>query len=302
MGASVLRCSHLNRALCGFRGSRLKEETTRSSFFTNEAILGLAVTAISYLVAYNFEKSYLSYFEVPGDLVQVEVKSIIVAGLSVLGLTGLVYQALDLITTVINSKYADKPLAKVFDSHGLIFVPSLILCFFVDAPWYQKLFFLTVPFVNMWIQLIMPLFEIKNYGSYSEAQREVIEFTQKTSGLVQRYKVLGNASFWRLALISVYLIIAGQAAGYTVASNQKDFYTDESERVLIRTYSENAIMAYLDGNGLTGVFVVTSLDDLKLKKVDFELDIFDKQGMDSKVFGFFSNMYNQIIDSLHTST
>ncbi|MCC4275339.1 hypothetical protein [Marinomonas communis] len=248
------------------------------------------------------KKSYLSYFDVPGDLVQVEVKSIIVAGLSVLGLTGLVYQALDLTTTVINEKYADKPLAQVFDSHGLIFVPSLILCLFVDAPWYQKLFFLTVPFANMWIQIIMPLFEIKNCGSYSEAQREVIEFTQKNSGLVQRYKVLGNASFWRLVLISVYLIIAGQAAGYTVASNQKDFYTDEFERVLIRAYSDNAIMAHLDSNGLAGVLVVTSLDNLKLRKVDFELEVFDKKEMDGNFFGFFNDMYYQIINSLPTST
>lgn len=273
------------------------KEKNNKSFFSNEAILGVAATAISYLVAYNFEKSYLSYFEVPGGLVQVEIKSIIVAGLSVLGITCVIYQILDFITLIINDKYADKPMAKVFDSYGVIFIPSVILCLFIDLEWYMKIFALTVPFTNMWIQVLMPLFEIKKYGSYSDAQREVVECTQDNNALISRYKVLGNTSFWRLALIGMYLIIASQAAGYTAASNQTEFFIDESERVLVRAYSVNAIMAHSKNSNLTGTFVVTSLENLKLKKLESELDVFKKQGMDKKASNFLSNIYNYLISS-----
>ncbi|WP_421311126.1 hypothetical protein [Aeromonas sp. 603757] len=276
----------------------MKEQRSTNIIFSNEAIAGLVITAISYLVAYIFERSYLSYFEVPEGLLQVEVKSIILACLSILGLTGLVYQVLDLVTTVINDKYADKPIAKIFDSYGVIFIPAVILCLFIDAEWYKKVFFLTIPFMNMWFQIIMPFFEIKNYGSYSDAQSKVIEWSRGYGGLTQRYKVFGEVSIGRVVLICFYLAVAAHAAGNVSASNQKEYFSDELGRVLIRAYSGNAIMAYSNENKLTGMFVLTPINGLKLKKIESEQNILNKEGIDSKMYGLFDRVFNLIKNGL----
>ncbi|MBL0598251.1 MULTISPECIES: hypothetical protein [Aeromonas] len=276
----------------------MKEQRSTNIIFSNEAIAGLVITAMSYLVAYIFERSYLSYFEVPEGLLQVEVKSIILACLSIVGLTGLVYQVLDLVTTVINDKYADKPIAKVFDSYGVIFIPAVILCLLIDAEWYKKVFFLTIPFMNMWFQIIMPFFEIKNYGSYSDAQSKVIEWSRGYGGLTQRYKVFGEASIGRVVLICFYLAVAAHAAGNVSASNQKEYFSDELGRVLIRAYSGNAIMAYSNENKLTGMFVLTPINGLKLKKIESEKNIFNKEGVDSKMYGLFDRVFNLIKNGL----
>lgn len=272
----------------------MKEKYDNNISFSHEAIVGVAITAISYLVAYIFEKSYLSYFEIPEGLVQVEIKSIILAGLSVLGITALVYQFSDILATFMQHNFSDKPMAKVFDSYGIIFTAFLILCLFADLAWYKKAFLLTIPFYNMWLQIVMPFFEMKRYGSYSEAQNKIIEWTNCHGGLEQRYTFFGNTFFLRFVLLAIYLMIAGQTAGYMLASSHKEYFSDESGRVLIRAYSESAIMAYSDGNKLTGVFVVQPINGLKLKKIDSEINVFDKKGVDSQVYGGVDKLYNSV--------
>lgn len=247
------------------------EEIKKNTVLFNDALLLSVLTSVAYLIAYAYESSYLNYFGIPQDFVSIDIKTIITAGVLVFSFFVLMFQLLDTIATIIQIKFPDGNLSKLFDRFGILFIPSLLLILISDVPILHKFYLIFVPFPLFWFQIIYPLFKIKTYGSYKNAQLAIMtNVTNDHRGILAKYSIEGLYKYIVIILISIFSIYTAIVFGSLSASNKENFFVDNNDMVLIKVYEEKAILAEINNSILTGKLTIKNINELNLSKKKYE--------------------------------
>lgn len=260
----------------------------------NEAACLLLLTSISYVAAYAYELSYLKFFGIPSDFITVNLNSLVITGISVVVMLGIIYQGLDLATTIINEEYSESVFAHIFNKYSLLFVPSTILVLLADTSILYKLFLIIFLFPMMWFYIILPAFERKLYGSYTEAYFSIIKSEPKETILSSKLNTFNIRNFLLIIVSGVYIICASHILGFQTASSKDEFLIDKENRALIRAYDKSAILGVLDGNELVGKYVIKELKDIEFEKKAIELIITRELDADDKLMNYTKHIYESI--------
>lgn len=209
-----------------------------------DAMQVMSFTAFAYLVAYVYEYSYLKYFGIPEDFVSVDVKTIIAAIIAIYLLAVIVWQIFEVVSALISSKYPGGNLEKLFDTHGFLFIPTIVIALVSGMPLFYKIFMIVVPFPYLWLKIIAPIFQAKEYGSYRSAQAAYID-----SFVAPEVRVFKNISSKNLDfalaifILVVYSVFASAVMGEREAAGKNDYLYDNDGFFVVRVYGDKVLLA-----------------------------------------------------------
>ena len=274
------------------------EQEKSSATLKGDALQVLILTSIAYLVAYIYESSYLRYFGASPEFVTINVKTLIAAGIAVFVAFSLIYQVIDIISTVIKNSIPDGNLSKLFNQFGILFIPLAILVLISDLPILNKIYLIFVPFPMFWFQIIYPVFERKKYGSYKEAQAAIIKYSNPApSGLILKNPDKGVQDYLLIILISVYAAMAASTVGTMNASQQEDFfYEPKKQQILIRAYGEIALFGEVKAGVLSGTFSIQKLDGLTLTQHTYD-NLISNDNEESSLLERIKSLFTSLFDT-----
>lgn len=209
-----------------------------------DAMQVMSFTAFAYLVAYVYEYSYLKYFGIPKDFVSVDVKTIIAAIIAIYLLAVIAWQLFEVASAIISSKYPGGNLEKLFDAHGFLFIPTIVFVLVSGMPLFYKIFLLVVPFHCLWLKIIAPIFQAKEYGSYRSAQAAYID-----SFVAPKVRVFKNISSKNLDfalgvfIFVIYCVFASAVMGEREAAGKNDYLYDNDGFFVVRVYGDKVLLA-----------------------------------------------------------
>lgn len=209
-----------------------------------DAMQVMLFTAFAYLVAYVYEYSYLKYFGIPKDFVSVDVKTIIAAIIAIYLLAVIVWQLFEVVSAIISSKYPGGNLEKLFDAHGFLFIPTIVFVLVSGMSLFYKIFLLVVPFPYLWLKIIAPIFQTKEYGSYRSAQAAYID-----SFVAPKVRVFKNISSKNLDfslgvfILVIYCVFASAVMGEREAAGKNDYLYDNDGFFVVRVYGDKVLLA-----------------------------------------------------------
>ncbi|WP_031545568.1 hypothetical protein [Salinicoccus luteus] len=242
--------------------------------FIDTGLLIATFTAISYFIAYSYEKAYLSYFGFGEfSVLSVSITSLVTSlGSMVIILLAL---ALAFIGFKSNLKVIDNPIIVLFSRYFFYFFCILIFLLFFR---FQYIFFFTVVIISfLAVIYVTPLFKYRKTKGYMNKVREKIKDLDEEAkenlleGLHLRWNYSILNKIMVAAIICFFAYYISSAMGYYAALSKEEFYITELENrelVVFKIYGDSAVAAPFDtetaeySNSLIAIKIVSDSNNI----------------------------------------
>ncbi len=253
-----------------------KRQTTSSdkrfSLTLSEGILLAVGSSTAYLLTFQYEKGFASYFGIPPQFVSVGLLNVLYGAILLLVFIYVVFSLGNLSLIFIPTRYSGEPvfLRRILEL-GVTLLPAFAVAYLHNNLLWWSLF-VGGALLLVFGSFILPLFRNKTESSYIkklEAEERKKQNTAVTPTLlsltVPRLGPKLPLILW-YSLMSIFLVAA---AGESAAQSQREFLVTtlapQSEVVLLRRYGDELIFAPFDRktSQVQKTFVVVKVQDLK---------------------------------------
>ncbi len=226
------------------------EKQSKSRFRITEGILLALAPALSYFLAFYYEKGFAQYFDIPINFIQVSFIDVIVFASIVLGAIGLFTVFMNPFVIFIQTVKVH-PVIRVALLRLLPPIMFFIIIFFLFGYSNRKYWggALAVVIFFALLEFVMPLLARRNVSGYinkwvaqEEFDQEFDESHPDIFGLIKRH--YGQRLL--LIMLGIFLSTAlAEQAGLTKAVNQDEFLVlnTSPEMVVLRVYGDRMIAA-----------------------------------------------------------
>lgn len=217
-------------------------------FLKTEAFLLSAIPAVVIVVSFIFEVGYLSFYDAPLSVVEIDIHKIIV---SCACLIILFYWIAEVISGLMKMA---RRFSKVIGAFFVSLIPGLIIALFALL---FKVYLILWAAAAVVLLLYLPLaIELRR-----ERSKENENVERDEGSLIGRIK--------EFLLVGAVVVGLSFGAGYSVASDKVKYFVVGDDRVLIEMYGDTAVLAYFGGkkgmHTLTGEIELVSLSEFQLK-------------------------------------
>ena len=252
--------------------NRTTSAEKKFSLTLSEGILLAIGSSAAYLLTFQYEKGFASYFGIPPQFVSVGLLNVLYGAVLLLAFIYVVFSFGNLSVAFIPTKYSVEP---VFVRRILELWITLLPDFAVaylhnNLLWW--LLFVVGALLLVFAGFVLPLFRNKTESSYIKKLEAEERKKQKTAGTPNLLSLTVPKFGPKLSLIlwySLMSIFLAAAAGESAAESQKEFLVTTiaptNEVVLLRRYGDELIFAPFDRKTfqVQKTFLVVKVQDLK---------------------------------------
>lgn len=258
---------------------------------------------VGYLTAYNYEKGYLSFFNIPSFLIRLGPEEIIVAtSVLILGLFTL-YPFLAIIYPFRNLmgksvKGRDLKIAIIL----FLFLSPIIFIFSNSSLSDKLIISLAIFLLLLFYKFGFPLLFFK--GDSLDEKIVKAEKTEKKVGQIEDFIFSRPRlkTFYIVLLTIMFISLLAYSAGARDASNQREYllFSDKDTYIIARTYTDKRIAVKIDAKSRfikDNIRIISPADtlDLRLKTVG-PLERGEKRNISVSLFGFAGNIVDQVLN------
>jgi hypothetical protein len=199
------------------------------------ALLVFYLTALAYIAAFSYQAGYLSHFGLWVDLVEVDLKQLLIAFGVMAALIGSVWMGSDAATYMWSQLQAKRVwgrlLARVITVSFIIFAAWLN-----DQHWYFTLAILFPILINVFFQFVAPIF-VRVGGTYAQRVESWIEHGDELEGKGLRAAVNRFGPVVNIVFNAILILVVAGLLGQLVARFQDVFLVSVNEPpcIVIRT-------------------------------------------------------------------
>ncbi len=281
-----------------------------SEFIRKEAVIFALITAISYLVTYEFQSSYLKYFGVDEIFVDLELSKIIVAAAGVIILSISIYQFASMLPLT-----ALHRLLEIILIFPLTFFPIVLLALSISVSGFSY----TSQAVAAYLLIVGPWtwVTLRRKLRKGTQWREIVQESLNKEREV-RSQFLGptfvDSRYGGVFILAIVVFfnasLLGNWAGKRAASKASDFMVLDFQNVeiaIIGTFKDQfigvAIEQNYQGTSLTGnMFLVSpppSGDNFPMQTIHTKIHEFEHPDRDSLKWVTFGEAWRRNFDSIH---
>lgn len=258
----------------------------RNKSYLTEGIILMVLTAGCYLAAYFYERGFASHFQIPPELIVVDIRSLLFFGAVVLGFGVIVFQILNLVVMIHNDLKETENhsgLRVFFRKHIVLVTLPLIIWLIAgyEAKDIVRLFWWNAFW--MLFDLTPPILTRQTSESYDAALAGWLKFRSDSDSPDLANSLLSSRgkAYFIAGMLLFLMFVMCFSAGLGVARHQKSFGLDSSGQVLLRRYGDNLLFAKLanDKKTMLPVFQQIEVRDQKSSLTIFELGPFPETSL-----------------------
>jgi hypothetical protein len=250
--------------------SNERNEGRKNQFRLSEGVLLALAPAYAYLLTFQYEKGFTSYFGIPDSFIDITLGNVLTLAGVVLGFVWVYLMMLNGIVMFIPSSVGNHPLIKrhviTLSIYSLfVYIPAYI--YDTRSMW---VFAISTTLLGIFTYFILPLILFRDKRGYLDKLEIAAARMDRddTTNLIGWYKARINPWFTILTLIFAYFVFIAYEAGRMKAANQQEFLTtsiNDREVVCLRAYADKLILTPFDRNTRRAEkrFIIVSLNDLK---------------------------------------
>lgn len=228
------------------------EETNKSNLL-NDAIIIAMISVIGYLISYNYEVGYLSYYKIPDKFVQIDITSILKSTGVIIGTLLTLYNMFNVLPAFYPPKKVDgdgrtNPIHDSFRRLFWAFAFSLFIIFF--TVFHLTIIYLCIGiiFVISLLEFVFPLLgqrKIKGYKAKLIAARAIDNSVLTLNDVIRNRFGAKTVRIFLILLLIVATIPLVKYIGENRANNQTNYLVINSDKpmVLLYTYQEYFVLA-----------------------------------------------------------
>jgi hypothetical protein len=221
----------------------------RSQFPYSEGLLIALVPAYAYLLTFQYEEGFASYFGIPAQLVDINLGSILIPTAAVLVFGLLYFMVANGLVMFIPATVGDHPLVKrhvitIIVSSLLLFIPAVI---YNTRRWW--IFAIGSTLLGIFVYLLFPLLLFRTEGGYiNKLEKAQLRLDRGNDAptLIRWSAAKLNPRLILLFIFLIYLVVMSKEAGRTSAMGQREFLTMSSnagDMALLRSYAGRFVFA-----------------------------------------------------------
>lgn len=240
-------------------------------FTFSEGLLIALAPAYAYLLTFQYEKGFTSYFSIPEQFIDVSLGNVLFLSGVALMFVVIYFLIVNGLVTLIPTSVGSHPLIKrhvitLGIGSTFLFIPAYL--YDTRALWMLAL---SYSVLGILVYFVSPLILFRKEAGYMnklEAARVRMDRGNGSTTLIGWSASEVNPRLIILGLVLVYFVGISHEAGRMKAAKQKEFLTASSsadELVLLRLYSDKLIFAPFDRNTrqVQKRFVILRVEDLK---------------------------------------
>lgn len=244
-------------------------------FKIKEGIIITIIPLFGYLATYNFEVGYLKSFNLPNELAQIKIESLITFSVTITLFILTLVGTVDLLYPYY--KNPDKnPLLHGIVRMTYIFLFGIFIIFYFNTPSQKQ--FLPIFIVLLFFSLIvyfLPLFlrgggkklsffdRVKSLNESKQKQQE------KSISILDKIPFKVEMSVFILSILVIAWL--GQLAGEKVGTDAKRFISFDykgDQYAVIRIYNDEKLAIKIRGNKLTDEYIFLQKESLKFQIIE----------------------------------
>jgi hypothetical protein len=248
----------------------MNEERQSRTSLLGEGFLLVLLSALSYLLAFYYEKGYSSHFGIPDEFISVEPVTMLLFAAAVIGLILLAFPLVNLAVMVFPTKLHAAVKLSMLKLAVLSFVFLLVpIASYGIRNWRQWAWYLAIISFAVVFEFVFPLLthrSVKGYGNKLAACAESDKSRPDFFSIFQ-----GRGRWNPVVLLFAVLLVThvAQQIGRAEAFRRDEFLVTNTNppRVVVCLYGEKAICMILEGSPtatLTPVFSVVNTTDSEL--------------------------------------
>lgn len=249
------------------------ESSRKLSVGISEAILVALTSAFSYLVAFQYEKGFASYFRIPYQLISVDLSRVLLIGLTLFAILIFAFPILNLLVVVFSNIMSPviKRLLRPYLFIIFIIITYIYLYKFTGFHrWGWILIFLVI---MIFLDFVLPLITQRTKGSYIDKLQAQDALESSIMNIPAFIRTRYGSEIVLLIAACLIGISLSYSAGYAEAVSEDIFLVTNTnpELVVLRKYEDKLICAPLNRTDKTSLPSFTILD-LSSQGVSFSLE------------------------------
>ncbi|PMN69174.1 hypothetical protein [Enterovibrio norvegicus] len=242
---------------------------SKNSFTISDGITVIFVTALAYLSVLFYEIGYTGYFSIPKEFIKIDVSNLLITGAVLIGVSYLIFYVLDMLTSLINMKFHNTGISRLFSKHGLLLIIGIFVCLMSDFDIRSSFYFLFIPVLYFTLDATPPLFESEKLGTYNSRLEDWLNIQSKnpTRGMVYSASKNGYGSLMIIGIFSMYLLAFCRVVGLSEAKATTIFPVINKDNVVLRVYGQNALVSKINRGDmiLENYFKIVNLEGVSFK-------------------------------------
>lgn len=236
-----------------------------------DGIQVIFLTLLAYVSVGAFEVGYIKFYQIPTQLMTVDISTLIVSGLTLLSYTLVIFMLLHSVSALIALKIKTNKNLKLI----MVYVSQLLFTLTLFAIFKFSVFAIPIFAYSLALfilNVVYPLFFMERVGCWDDrlTHWNDVQNESPDRGLLPLLMQSRISNFFTpLFLICTLCVIPSGVLGYYSASQTETYPVMKSDKVVLKIYGNNAITARLiEGNKFEPNFKIIDIKSSTFKMVN----------------------------------
>lgn len=239
--------------------------------YVTEGIAIAGFTLFSYIIAFQYESGFCSYWQIPKYFIDISLTTAVAAGLGLLSFLLGIFLIVNLPISLLDNKISKEDSLQrrviIFHLGVLFFLIALIKGYGVSA---VTIFFTVFILIIDSILFFIPWYLDKRKNpEKTDIFKRITRYNESSinsnDGYHWVYILFGSKLYWILLFIIPVVSLIASAAGSASAKQQQDYLVVESDGlILVKRYGETYILRTIDltNNKVSGQILIWRSEDI----------------------------------------
>lgn len=224
-----------------------------TSKYLNEGLIIAGFTLLSYIIAYEFERSFCEYWQLPVFFIKINLTTAIASGLSLFSFLLILFFLLNYLFSIFNKEISEKDNIKniiiIYHIGAAVFLTAVIKGYGVSI--IPLSLFLAIIFLDIKFILFRWYKDKKKYPEHEEFFNRIDRSFKEESKCSNAFDWLalyngGKIFIFIIAFLPLIMVLASSAGNYRARSTSNFYVIEEKNLVLLKIYDDIYMLRPVD--------------------------------------------------------